>query len=208
MAWFSRFTRFGDMHLVYGQEAKMSCGIASILMCVFKINKLKPGKTAVHVEENIYKTYEKVSGATYKPNQRGTHPNHIVTILNQLTGGTWGWHKVPAANAGKRIIDKVGVYSGVGPTLNVKPMIVGIDWDKGGAHWAVIDTVRQFGGKTYATVCDPWDANVHIQEVSSTAAFTYDANKAGYSVDFGGTHYAYKAGSRGKIDTWGMIYRA
>jgi hypothetical protein len=54
MAWFSRFTRFGDMHLVYGQEANMSCGIASVMMCVFKINKLNPGATSVTVEQDIY----------------------------------------------------------------------------------------------------------------------------------------------------------
>jgi hypothetical protein len=29
MAWLTRFTRFGDMHALYGQEAVMSCGIAS-----------------------------------------------------------------------------------------------------------------------------------------------------------------------------------
>ena len=207
MAWFSRFTRFGDMHLVYGQEAKMSCGIASIMMCVFKINKLKPGATAVHVEADIYKKYEKASGAAYQPNKRGTHPTHIITVLNQLTSGTWAWHKVPAADAGKRIIDVVGVTGGVGPILTVNPMIVGIDWDKGGAHWAVIDTVREFAGSKYATVCDPWDANVHVTPASAGSAFTYDANQAGFSVDFGGTHYDYKPGARGKVDTWGMIYR-
>ena len=26
MAWFTRFTRFGDMHFVFGQEEGMTCG--------------------------------------------------------------------------------------------------------------------------------------------------------------------------------------
>jgi len=185
----------------------MSCGIASILMCVFKINKLQPGKTSVLIEKEVYKAYEKASGTAYAPNKRGTHPTHLITVLQQATGGKWGWHKVPAADAGKRIIDKVGVTGGIGPVLDVNPMIVGVDWDKGGAHWAVIDTVRSFAGKTYATVCDPWDSNVHIQEVSAGKAFTYNANEGGFSVDFWGEHYEYKPGARGKVDTWGMIYR-
>jgi len=38
MAWFTRITRFGDVHLVYGQEHDRSCGLACIMMCVFKLN--------------------------------------------------------------------------------------------------------------------------------------------------------------------------
>ena len=64
MAWFTRLTRFGDVHLVYGQEAGMSCGIASVMMCAFKLNKLTPGATAVTIEKDIYQKYSTVMGST------------------------------------------------------------------------------------------------------------------------------------------------
>src|SRR5437879_12918072 len=97
MAWFTRFTRFGDLHLVYGQEANMSCGIASVMMCVFKINKLKPGADAVTVETDIYKKYEAAmgGGCHYDPTKIGTYPEKLATILNSFTDGNWKWHQTP-----------------------------------------------------------------------------------------------------------------
>ena len=61
MAWFTRFTRFGDVHLVYAQEQQNSCGIACVMMTVFKINKLTPGVRALHTEREIYGVYSRVS---------------------------------------------------------------------------------------------------------------------------------------------------
>ena len=71
MAWFTRLTRFGDAHLVYGQEANMSCGIASVMMCVFKVNKLKPGAASVTVEKDIYQKYSQALGSAYTPEFNG-----------------------------------------------------------------------------------------------------------------------------------------
>jgi hypothetical protein len=211
MAWFSRFTRFGDMHLVFGQEANMSCGIASVMMCVFKINKLSPWNQAIHVNTDIYKAYSTASGGQYKPETRGTHPNHLVTVLNSLKCGRWTWSNVSAAAASKKIIDLVGVTPAPGPTLTVNPIIIGVDWDSGGAHWAVVDTVRGVMGWTYATICDPWDANVHIQAIDASKPFVYKADEGGFAVDFGGEHKGqtspYKPGARGRIQTWGIIHR-
>ena len=53
MAWFTRFTRFGDVHLVYSQEAENSCGIACVMMTVFKISKLSPGVRSLYKEKQI-----------------------------------------------------------------------------------------------------------------------------------------------------------
>jgi hypothetical protein len=210
MGWFSRITRFGDVHLVYGQEANMSCGIASVMMCVFKINKLKPGADAVTVEKDIYKKYESASGGQYKPNKVGTGPLHLVTVLNGLNCGTWKWDKVAANDAPKRIIDVVGVSS-LGPVVEVNPLIIGVDWDTGGAHWIVVDTVRNVFNTHYATICDPWDTNVHIQSLAVGSPFVYEAGKGGFSVDFFGGHKGqtspYGAKDIGKTKTWGMIYR-
>jgi len=212
MAWFSRFTRFGDVHLVYGQEANMSCGIASVMMCVFKINKLKPGATAVTVEKDIYKKYEATIGTTYTPETTGTYPTGLATVLNEFTTGTWRWHQTPVNDVPQVLIDQVGVTSGLGPTVDVNPVILGVDWDLGGAHWVVVDTVREWVGSNYATICDPWDTNVHIQKFSTGSPFFYDAASGGFMINLWGTNKGttqpYKGNAaKGQVKTWGMIYR-
>ena len=187
MAWFSRFTRFGDTHMVFGQEAGMSCGIASIIMCVFKINKLSPGANASFKEKEIYDMYTKASGATYVPETQGTHPNHIATVLNGLNCGTWTGAWLSGAECSKKIVEKVGITEGFGPTVDVTPVIAGVGWKGGGGHAMVIDTIRRgTDGKKYATVCDPWDANVHISRIRRSSAFSYTGNNAGFSVNLWG----------------------
>ena len=210
MAWFSRFTRFGDMHLVYGQEANMSCGIASLMMCVFKINKLSPGKTALTVEKEIYKKYEAAMGSAYEPETVGTYPQHLASILGGFTKGSWKWQQTPVDDVADVLTDKVGITTGLGPTISVTPVILGVDWDLGGAHWVVVDTIRSFGGSTYATICDPWDANVHIQKFAAGSPFLYDAANGGFSIDLGGTHKGQKKpyegnAAKGMVKTWGII---
>jgi hypothetical protein len=211
MAWFSRFTRFGDVHLVYGQEANMSCGIASVMMCIFKINKLKANSTAVTVEKDIYKKYEAALGGTYQPEKVGTYPQHLASVLNSFTKGNWRWHKTPPTDVPQKLIDVVGITEGLGPTVDVNPVILGVDWDSGGAHWVVVDTLREFMGSTYATICDPWDTNVHIQKMAVGGPFFYDAGSGGFMIDFGGTNKGkespYDNSSKGQVKTWGMIYR-
>ena len=212
MAWFSRFTRFGDMHLVYGQEERMSCGIASVMMCVFKINKLSPGKTAVTIEQEIYKKYEAAMGSAYTPKTTGTHPDHLSTVLNGFTKGNWRWHQTPVDDVSRVLADRVGVTSGLGPTSTVNPVILGVDWDLGGAHWVVVDTIREWGGSRYATICDPWDTNVHIQKLPDGGPFTYDAASGGFAIDLWGSHQGQKEpyegnAAKGQVKTWGMIYR-
>lgn len=210
MAWFSRFSRFGDAHLVYGQEAGMSCGIASVLMCVFKVNKFRTGAQAVHEEEKIYDVYSKASGGAYKPEAVGTHPSHLVTVLNSLNCGDWKWKQPKTDTATRDIIEAVGT-TGIGPKAEVNPVIVGVDWDGGGAHWLVIDTVRKLGTDLWATVCDPWDANLHIQSIKKDSPFNYMAGKGGFKVDVWGkskgTDSPYGAATVGRLKTWGMIYR-
>jgi hypothetical protein len=210
MAWFTRFTRFGDVHLVYGQEAGNSCGIASIMMCVFKINKLTPGSTAVTVEKDIYKKYEAAMGGgyVYTPETVGTYPEKLATILNSFTTGNWKWHQTPVNDVGQVLTDQVGVRGMFGPSLDVNPVILGVDWDTTGAHWVVVDTIRDVLGTRYATVCDPWDSNVHMQKFATGSPFVYDPNSGGFTIDFWGKHKDYTSNSaKGQVKTWGMIYR-
>jgi hypothetical protein len=212
MAWFSRFTRFGDVHLVYGQEANMSCGIASVMMCVFKINKLVPGKDAVTAEADIDKKYAAVLGKAYAPELEGTYPEKLATVLNSLTSGTWRWHQTAPNDVGQALIDRIGVTTRFGPVVDVEPVILGVDWDLGGAHWVVIDTIRALLDTNYATICDPWDTNVHIQSFSTSSPFRYDAASGGFMHNFGGTNKGVGkpyvgVAAKGQVKNWGLIYR-
>lgn len=213
MAWFTRFTRFGDMHIVYGQEHGMSCGLASVMMCVFKLNKLTPGKTAITTEEEIRKKYQTLLGSAYNSELVGTYPTLLASILTSFTPGTWRWQQLQPNQVTAKLIAKVGVQGGIGPVVDVEPVILGVDWDLGGAHWVVVDTIRSPFFSKYATVNDPWDANVHLQEISDTGPFTYKAGEGGFSMD-GWDHSIaetrkkqYNNTSNGMVKTWGMICR-
>jgi hypothetical protein len=213
VAWFTRLTRFGDVHLVYGQEANMSCGIASVMMCVFKVNKLTPGSTSVTVEKDIYQKYSAVMGSAYTPETTGTFPQHLATVLNSFTSGNWAWHNFSPTDVPQKLVDKVGTTSGFGAVVNVEPVILGVDWDQGGAHWIVVDTIRDMLGQSYATICDPWDANVHMQTFKVGDPFYYDASSGGFMMNFGGTApkgdtQPYQgAAAKGQVKNWGMICR-
>lgn len=205
MAWFTRFTRFGDAHIVYAQEAANSCGIACVMMVTFKINKLRPGATAVHQEKSIYDVYSKASGASYDGSAY-TYASHLASTLNKLLPGKWTAKNVGASNVGKTIIDKVGVTAGFGPIINVTPVIVLVGWTAAGAHFVVVDTVRTAIGQKYATVCDPWDGDVHVTACSASSDLKYVGEDQPLSWDLGGTRHEYTESSPGAANGW-MIYR-
>jgi hypothetical protein len=182
------------------------------MMCVFKINKLQPGATSVTVEKDIYKKYEGAMGSSYSPEAVGTYPQHLATVLNSFTTGNWQWHQTPVNSVPQVLIDQVGITERFGPTVDVNPVILGVDWDQGGAHWVVVDTIREWFSSKYATICDPWDTNVHIQKFSVGGPFSYDAATGGFMIDFWGTNKGktqpYKGNAaKGQVKTWGMIYR-
>src|SRR4051812_30681300 len=156
MAWFVRFTRFGDAHLVYAQEEKNSCGIACVMMTVFKINKLTPGVRALHSEQEIYNVYSRVSHTHYNGSSY-SYANFLASSLNQLRVGKWKAEDVGNDHVARRVADSVGTSS-IGPVVNYSkehsPIIVLVGWKKGGAHFVVVDSVVSFMGSLYASVCD------------------------------------------------------
>lgn len=210
MAWFTRFSRFGDIHFVYGQERENTCGPSSVMMCVMKINKLAPGKTALYMEEQVRNAYGNWQGADYNGRDYGTYPEGLVDILNNMNCGRWTHSMVAANAASQRIVDLVGSQSALsGPSVNVNPIILGVNWDGSqSSHWIVIDTVRTLAGSHWATVCDPADANVHVQSFKPGQEFVYNATTA-IGVDFWGSRdaNAYRGGATGRIRDWPFIYR-
>lgn len=216
MAWFSRFTRFADVHLVYAQEADNSCGIACVMMTVFKVNKLVPGAQAVHKEEEIYRVYGNVVGSTYDGSTY-TFADKLATVLNRLNVGSWAASYIGPAAVGQAIVDSVGIdYPGQSLLAGVnapaayianqlkpiKPIILLVGWNAGGAHFVVVDVVNRTPFGMYASVCDPWDGNVHITEFTTTAPFNYTGAPVPLSWDLGGRRHDYSPTSTGSPNGW------
>ena len=215
MAWFTRFTRFGDAHLVYAQEEENSCGIACILMVVFKINKLRPGAQALHQETQIYRAYDR-HFATMRPAVRGgtpydgsvyTYATILARTLNDLNCGTWEAVNLNENAVSQAIVDSVGTdVVGAGPVVNAltrgSPIILLTRWDVGGGHFIVVDTVNNFLGRLYASVCDPWDGNVHITRFSTGSPFEYEASTPRFSWDLGGRRHEYSGASGSTVRGW------
>lgn len=173
MPWFARISRFGDLHYVYSQAAENSCGIASVMMCVFKANKLTPGSSAITKEEEVYKVYGDVAGEAYDGSAY-SYATKLDLTLNKLNCGKWKAEYVGPSNVADRIMKVCGRTSGLGPTLGLHPVIVLIGWENRGAHFVVVDSVRDFYGLgPYATVCDPWDAQMRVTEFKSGSDFKY-----------------------------------
>lgn len=215
MAWFTRFTRFGDTHMVYVQEAENSCGIASVMMVVFKVNKLSPGRQAVHNEQAVYRAYDRhfqtmlpaVRGGTAYDGSIYTYASVLARTLNDLNCGTWEARNIGEGAVSQAIVDSVGTdIVGGNPIVNTlnrgTPIILLTRWWVGGGHFVVVDTVNNFLGTLYASVCDPWDGNVHITEFAPGQSFHYEASTPRLSWDLGGTRHEYAAASGSTVRGW------
>ncbi|TWT55414.1 hypothetical protein KOR42_28000 [Thalassoglobus neptunius] len=208
MAWFSRFTRFGDVHLCFAQEQNISCGLACIIMAAFKINKLKPKVTAMYGEDDMMAKAKTLFGAN-PLGDAGLTGNKMISLLNDdsLNMKGWTFTSPNIDQMNNEIVKNVGVSEGWGPTVSVSPVIILVQW-KGGTsrHWVLIDTVRKFWGSTYATVCDPWDGSVHVIKIDKDRRFDYAARDT-IDVDFWGKRKRYgsktqKASSTITTPTW------
>lgn len=204
MAWFMRFTRFADIHAVYAQEAPNSCGIACVMMSVFKLNKLVPGSHALHTETEIDWVYGRVAHTTYNGSAY-TYASHLAGTLNHLRVGTWKAENVGADKVPGVAVDAVGTYP-PGPVLNYPkgkaPVIVLVGWNQGGAHFVVIDTVVAVGDGLYASVCDPWDGNVHVTPLKLGTALAYTGAPVPWSWDMGGEKHEYTGEQPGAGNGW------
>ncbi|HVK17523.1 MAG TPA: papain-like cysteine protease family protein [Fimbriiglobus sp.] len=185
-SWFLRIDRFADTHLVAAQNKDQSCGLASIKMVVFKINKLRPGASALATEGEIEREYKKLAGEkVHDFDAKGAKPSVMVQVLNSLGLGNWAIDKPPLNDVGPRIAKYVGTDQfGLGLTgYNVVkrgyPVILACYWAGGGGHAIVVDTVTSVPVMgTYATICDPWDANVHFEKIEAGKPFTYRPKEA------------------------------
>lgn len=201
MTWFTRFTRFGEMHMVYSQENSNSCGIACVRMVVFKVNKLRPHALALRSEQSIDADYARVSGAPYDGSGY-SNATLLFKLLNQFTSDTWVAEYAGPAVIGQKLIDSVGVNGTPGASTGA-PVIVLVGWSAGGAHFVVVDSINEVRGQHYASVCDPWDGNVHVTAFAPGQPFNYTGAPVPWSWSFGGPEHTYDGGpSSGAGNGW------
>src|SRR5947209_5502757 len=106
MAWFMRFTRFLDAHLVYAQEAPQSCGIACALMVAFKINKLSPGRRALYMEQEVYRVFDQAAGTAGYSGAQGTGSADLAKMLNRLGSiGVWRYDQLTPGQVPQAVVD-------------------------------------------------------------------------------------------------------
>ena len=201
MPWFTRISRFGDAHIVYSQGSVNSCGIASVMMCVFKVNKFAPGRAAITNEQAVDQVYSGVSNTNYDGSAY-TYANFLGDTLNKLNCGRWKAEAITPTAVPKLLMDTCGVTSGWGPTIDVSPVIVLVSWSGSGAHFVVVDTVRSFLGSTYATVCDPADGEMRVVEIKAGQSFAY-RNSSVISLNIEGTPaHGYTGPNSGSGNGW------
>jgi hypothetical protein len=204
MGWIWRVTRFADVHWVFAQERRISCGVACVIMAAYKINKYAPGVKSEFSEDDILARATELFGPD-PLGANGLNNGQMLQLLNDPMFKMDGWRedRMPATDVPAKIITKVGETSGFGPKLEVKPIIAHIKWNgEDGGHWVLVDTIRRYRGATYATVCDPWDGNVHVTPATPGATFDYSGESVwGFST---AKRHKYEAPSPGQ-DFWGLV---
>ena len=153
-------------------------------------------------------------GSGYSPETTGTYPQYLATVLNSLTSGTWRWHNYAPTDVPQKLLDKVGLTAGLGAVVDVEPVILGVDWDLGGAHWVVVDTIREAVGSQatprFAIRGTPMCTCRHSV---SAVHFFYDAASGGFMLNIWGTApkgdtKPYQGvAAKGQVKNWGMICR-
>jgi hypothetical protein len=203
-SWFLRIDRFSDVHAVAAQSKSQSCMLASIKMVVFKVNKLRPGKAAMQTEARIEALYKQFEGdPTHDFEKRGANREIGTRVLNALGIGNWATEYPAAGAMPEKIMKYVGVdqfglgITGINAATRGYPVMLRCTWAGKGAHAIVCDTVTHIPLiGTYATICDPWDADVHFVKIEKGKVITYKPSAA-IGINFWGTTQADEKGIGG-----------
>lgn len=185
-SWFLRIDRFADVHMVAAQGKDQSCALASIKMVHFKVNKLRPGASLLTTERQLETLYkQKAKETSHDFDQKGSNPQVMVDVLNSMGTGMWTIDWPPVHEVGDRVAKYVGVdqfglgVTGINAMKRKYPVILACYWQPKGGHAVVVDTVTRIPAMgTYATICDPWDANVHFEKLESGKPFSYSPKPA------------------------------
>ena len=128
LGWFIRSSRNG-LHMVYGQQASNSCGIACVMMVNFKMKKWQLAAalttapaggaavpaigfniaSAIKLESQVDAAYAKATGKPYD-GSTDTRATQLPKVLNNLGIGEW----IAECYTGGNLADKIISYAGTG----------------------------------------------------------------------------------------------
>jgi hypothetical protein len=216
MSWYVRITRYASVHMVYAQERPNSCGMASVLMINFKVKKAAMmagigaaaavssvpiiGSTvgatmaraaldyAVKSEPYVYQHYTAVTGTPYDGSE-GSQPGPRAQVLTNMGCGQWRKRDLASTSDLPAAI-RAGLAGGA-------PVMIGVDWDGGGAHAMVVDGAHGDN----LLICDPWDGELRVVSAPDGSPLRYIPGSV-WSFSVGGTRYGgtdtpYARGSAG-----------
>src|SRR5262245_12327568 len=107
MGWFTRIDRFTDTHLCFSQDASNSCGLASVKMVLFKVNKLRPGHAALATEKWVEQIYKKYDTAPVDIPTEGVIFSMLADALNEMKIGKWKHEAPPSQDIPALLISKL-----------------------------------------------------------------------------------------------------
>lgn len=187
MGWFTRIDRFGDTHLCFSQEDTDSCGLACVKMIMFKLNKLRPGQTALTTERWVEGVYKQYDPTAVNVGSEGIDLSCMVNALNSLKLGTWRYASPPNQDIPALLVDKLSPdIVGRGPInslLRGYPIIMGVHWGGGGGHAVLLDTINKFplADAYWGCVCDPGDGDVHVVRLEKGKQLSYKGQRTRWS---------------------------
>jgi hypothetical protein len=214
MGWFTRFDRFGDAHICFSQADPMSCGLASIKMVIFKVNKLRPGHDALATEAAIEKIYKKYDNVPDKIGDIGVIFPKLADALNEFGIGNWKSATPPQGQMTEFLVDKLAPDKvGLGlinTAMRGYPIILKVEWPSsgagiaGGAHAVVLDTINKIPivDAWWGSICDPADGDVHITRMRKNAVLNYVGKAVKFSKNLFGEGPKYDYGTS---DTTGTV---
>ena len=204
MAWFRRTTSLAT-RMVYGQQARNSCGIASVIMVNYLMKKgmLSPYLEANRLsgaydatyrsERDVDAAYSQVAGFTYNGTQ-DSYTAQLASVLNRLNIGQWRQCFLSSTD----LVDKIA-NTCVGPRR--VPIIALVKWRHGGlGHFVVCDAASQSEIGVRADFCDPWDASVHTLNIRRGDPLVYSAQKEAAT----SAHYYYDSAQKADFTGWAI----
>lgn len=88
MGWHTRVTRFGDVHMVFGQEKENTRTIACVIMAAFQIHGIVRGEPTFFSEADIL---EKARAMGIQVGDKGLRIDPIRQLLNAPEFRMMGW---------------------------------------------------------------------------------------------------------------------
>jgi hypothetical protein len=162
-------------------------------MIVSKVNKLRPGHSALTTEKWVEQIYKKYDTSVVNVGSEGVYFYMLADVLNELKIGTWNHEKPAADKMPELIVDKLKPDTlGLGPInslLRGFPMLLDVDWGGFGRHVVVLDTVTKVPGQDawWLAICDPLDGDVHITKCKKGEPIQYEGRRVTWSINFWGS---------------------